>query len=719
MSLKILLADDSMTAQNMGKKILVDAGFEVITVSNGAAAVKKIAELKPEIIILDIYMPGYTGLEVCEKVKAAPDTANTPVLLTVGKLEPYRPEDGSKVQAEGVIIKPFEASDLLTALGKIAQKYNLKVPQIEPIEIKPREHVELPHDETYKTWKEDPDHESTVRIEHGTQTTPTVPPAEAAPAAAKAADKEPAYEKTMRLSAKDLQAMLAKGPSEAAKAAAAATSVTQVPVVAPPPPAVDEGEESTQKLEVPAFARDEAAPPAPVVAPEPEATSTPMFAIDEPAAEPSTPTFMIDEPAAETPVESPKTGAVKFVASSVPDEIPTAGLDVAGLHMDAMTSAPETSVYPSSPMGGVPLDYTTGAAQAAPAAAPAAETHHELETFAPAQEPETHQVDPHLETTAAAKVDAQVEHLMELETTHHQGSVEVEHVIDPALVTSNDDLMQFAVKFTEAPPEIHEKDPLAKDAAPLEASAEDFAHPAPVEEAPAPEAEEDKTPHSYTDDPLVQMGVISVQPPVEASPELAKEFEKPVTEEAEPEVLSPASGVVRALKEFESNTPTDETPVPVEDAPPVAAPVPEPKSEDENLKKFATQLHEAIQLMPATQHDEPMHVAEEAAEAAKTPDAPKDLSGQMAAINPAFSDKLPTPPEPPKEKVDTGHDHELASSLAAAMDSVAKEATGSAAGKTIQVSLEAEIVSRAVQKVFDRYKEQMISDITDELGKIK
>jgi len=64
--LRILFADDSVTAQNMGKKILTEAGYEVVAVSNGAAAVKKIAEQKPDIIILDIYMPGYSGLEVCD-----------------------------------------------------------------------------------------------------------------------------------------------------------------------------------------------------------------------------------------------------------------------------------------------------------------------------------------------------------------------------------------------------------------------------------------------------------------------------------------------------------------------------------------------------------------------------------------------------------------------------------------------------------------------------
>ena len=58
MALKILLADDSMTAQKMGKEILVAAGHEVITVSNGAAAVKKIASEHPDIAVLDVYMPG-------------------------------------------------------------------------------------------------------------------------------------------------------------------------------------------------------------------------------------------------------------------------------------------------------------------------------------------------------------------------------------------------------------------------------------------------------------------------------------------------------------------------------------------------------------------------------------------------------------------------------------------------------------------------------------
>ena len=122
MARKILLADDSVTAQNMGRKILTDAGYEVVTVNNGSAALKKIHEEKPALIVLDVYMPGYSGLEVCQRVKDAKDTAETPVLLTVGKLEPFKQDDARRVQADAFIIKPFEATELLAALNKLEAK---------------------------------------------------------------------------------------------------------------------------------------------------------------------------------------------------------------------------------------------------------------------------------------------------------------------------------------------------------------------------------------------------------------------------------------------------------------------------------------------------------------------------------------------------------------------------------------------------------------------
>ena len=122
MARKILLADDSVTAQNMGRKILADAGYDVVTVNNGSAALKRIVEFKPDLIVLDVYMPGYSGLEVCQRLKDADETAHIPVLLTVGKLEPFKAEEARRVRADAHIVKPFEASELLTAITRLEDR---------------------------------------------------------------------------------------------------------------------------------------------------------------------------------------------------------------------------------------------------------------------------------------------------------------------------------------------------------------------------------------------------------------------------------------------------------------------------------------------------------------------------------------------------------------------------------------------------------------------
>src|SRR5215469_16062704 len=113
----------------MGRKILTDAGYEVMTVNNGSAALKRNAEQKPDLIVLDVYMPGYSGLEVCQRIKENRDTARIPVLLTVGKLEPFKPEEARRVRADAFVVKPFEASELLAALARLEDKI---VPQPEP-----------------------------------------------------------------------------------------------------------------------------------------------------------------------------------------------------------------------------------------------------------------------------------------------------------------------------------------------------------------------------------------------------------------------------------------------------------------------------------------------------------------------------------------------------------------------------------------------------------
>jgi len=141
-SLKILLADDSLTAQNMGKKILTEAGYDVIAVSNGAQALKKIASELPDLVVLDVYMPGYTGVELCERMRSSRETARIPILLSVGKMEAFKPEEVTRVRADGLIVKPFEASELLAVVKKLQEKVPPRPKRRSPAESEPEVMVE-------------------------------------------------------------------------------------------------------------------------------------------------------------------------------------------------------------------------------------------------------------------------------------------------------------------------------------------------------------------------------------------------------------------------------------------------------------------------------------------------------------------------------------------------------------------------------------------------
>lgn len=219
MGIKILLADDSVTAQNMGKKILSEAGHEVVTVSNGAAAAKKIAELKPELVLLDVFMPGYSGLELCEKLRNAAETSKLPVLLTVGKLEPHSPQDVARVKADGVIIKPFEASDLTSAVERLAQKLKPGKPQATATPAAKSSAASEFKDETYLAWKKD-------APTHGEDSSPS-------------SGKEPAeYEATMRLDSAAIAAILKA--QENAETPSAAPSVEKEFSVATPAHSAEE-----------------------------------------------------------------------------------------------------------------------------------------------------------------------------------------------------------------------------------------------------------------------------------------------------------------------------------------------------------------------------------------------------------------------------------------------------------------------------------------------
>ncbi|MSO20859.1 MAG: response regulator [Acidobacteria bacterium] len=113
---KILLADDSTHAQRMGVKILSAEGFEVVTVSNGKAAIDSFQKSTPDLVIADVFMPGRNGYEVCQHVKTTEELKHIPVLLIIGAMEPYDPDEGKKAGADGVITKPLESSALVTTV---------------------------------------------------------------------------------------------------------------------------------------------------------------------------------------------------------------------------------------------------------------------------------------------------------------------------------------------------------------------------------------------------------------------------------------------------------------------------------------------------------------------------------------------------------------------------------------------------------------------------
>ncbi len=124
----VLVADDSPTIQKRAQGILKGEGFDVETVSNGVAAIKKLAQIHPFILLLDVSMPGRDGYEVCEFVKASEEFCHIPVLLVASDMEPYDAERGSRVRADGKIKKPFEPYELISAVAKFAARAEAPAP---------------------------------------------------------------------------------------------------------------------------------------------------------------------------------------------------------------------------------------------------------------------------------------------------------------------------------------------------------------------------------------------------------------------------------------------------------------------------------------------------------------------------------------------------------------------------------------------------------------
>src|SRR3979490_2862491 len=99
---------------------LKDQGIDVVAVGNGEAAVRKISDIHPDLVLADVLRPVRTGYEVCKYVKDDRTLAHIPVILLVGAFGHLHEHEAERVGADGVLKKPFVPPDPLVAMVKSA-----------------------------------------------------------------------------------------------------------------------------------------------------------------------------------------------------------------------------------------------------------------------------------------------------------------------------------------------------------------------------------------------------------------------------------------------------------------------------------------------------------------------------------------------------------------------------------------------------------------------
>ena len=117
---KILVADDNSNIQKMVGLALKDQGIDVVAVGNGEAAVRKISDVRPDLVLADVFMPVRNGYEVCNYVKQDSALSHIPVILLVGAFDPLDEQEAQRVGADGVLKKPFVPPDPLISMVKSA-----------------------------------------------------------------------------------------------------------------------------------------------------------------------------------------------------------------------------------------------------------------------------------------------------------------------------------------------------------------------------------------------------------------------------------------------------------------------------------------------------------------------------------------------------------------------------------------------------------------------
>ncbi|WP_367322609.1 response regulator transcription factor [Streptomyces sp. HUAS ZL42] len=109
---RVLIADDDADIRDLVAFKLTQSGHQVTAVEDGMAALRAVREELPDLALLDIRMPGMSGLDVCRELRSEPETATLPVIMITARSQEGDVEVGFAAGADDYIIKPFSPREL-------------------------------------------------------------------------------------------------------------------------------------------------------------------------------------------------------------------------------------------------------------------------------------------------------------------------------------------------------------------------------------------------------------------------------------------------------------------------------------------------------------------------------------------------------------------------------------------------------------------------------
>jgi len=118
---RILVVDDEIYMLHILEFSLGMEGMEVITASSGQEALQRVAEERPDLIVLDVLMPEMDGHEVCRQLKDQPRTRSIPIIFLSARDGRADREAGLRLGAEAYITKPFSPQSLIDTIGEVLE----------------------------------------------------------------------------------------------------------------------------------------------------------------------------------------------------------------------------------------------------------------------------------------------------------------------------------------------------------------------------------------------------------------------------------------------------------------------------------------------------------------------------------------------------------------------------------------------------------------------